>query len=223
MSVVANDLSVVRGLGLNTEVTERIAALLTQARQALGEEPTWAWWVPGRIEMLGKHTDYAGGQVLNCATDVGLVVVARPRRDAAVSVRSNGQSVELPLAISAIGQNKMSTYIAAVARRLARHFPGISTDVDLGIGANLPAASGMSSSSALVIGVHLALAEANQLRERPEYRAGLAGEEDLVPYLGCHENGASYRQFTNKAEVGTSGGSQDHTAILLSHTNQLNQ
>ncbi|HEX3134308.1 MAG TPA: galactokinase, partial [Planctomycetota bacterium] len=71
--------------------------------------------------------------------------------------------------------------------------------------------------------VHLALAKANQLRKRPEYRAGLAGKKDLVPYLGCHKNGASYRQFTGEAGVGTSGGSQDHAAILLSRAGQLNQ
>ncbi len=223
MSAVATDLSVVRALGLGAEATERTATLLTQARQALGGEPAWAWWVPGRIEVLGKHTDYAGGQVLNCATDVGMVVVARPRRDALVKVRSLGQTVELPLAVTAVGQGGMSTYIAAVARRLARHFPGISTGVDLSIAANLPGASGMSSSSALVISVHLALAEANRLRERPEYRAGFANEEDLVPYLGCHENGAGYRQFAGEAGVGTSGGSQDHAAILLSRAGQLNQ
>ena len=223
MSLIAADLSVIRPLGLGAEATERTATLLTQARCALGAEPTWAWWVPGRIEVLGKHTDYAGGQVLNCATDVGLVVVARPRRDAVVSVRSNDQTVDVPLAVTAVGQGGMVTYIAAVARRLARHFPGISTGVDVGIAANLPAASGMSSSSALVIAVHLALAEANSLRERPEYRAGFAGEEDLVPYLGCHENGAGYRQFAGEAGVGTSGGSQDHAAILLSRAGQLNQ
>ena len=81
--------------------------------------------------MLGKHTDYAGGQVLNCATDVGLVEVARPRRDAVISVRSNGQTVTVPLAVTASGDGGMATYIAAVARRLARHFPGIATGVDL--------------------------------------------------------------------------------------------
>jgi galactokinase len=223
MSVVASDLTIVRPLGLNAEATERTATLLGQARQALGADPTWAWWVPGRIEVLGKHTDYAGGQVLNCATDVGLVVVARARRDALVSVRSNGQTVELPLAVTASGNGGMATYIAAVARRLARHFPGITTGVDIGIAANLPAASGMSSSSALVIAVHSALAAANRLRERPEYQAGLKTDEDLVPYLGCHENGAGYRQFAGEAGVGTSGGSQDHAAILMSERGRLNQ
>lgn len=223
MSALAADLSTVRALGLGPLATEAVAGLLANARHGLEGEPTWAWWVPGRIEVLGKHTDYAGGQVLNCATDVGLVVVARPRRDAMVHIRSNGQALTLPLAVTATGSGGMSTYVAAVARRLSRHFPGISTGVDLSIAANLPAASGMSSSSALVIAVHLALAEANQLRERPEYQAGLATDEDLVPYLGCHENGAGYRQFAGEAGVGTSGGSQDHAAILMSQSGQLNQ
>ena len=40
-----------------------------------------AWWVPGRIEFLGKHTDYAGGRSLLCATERGFAVVAVPRAD----------------------------------------------------------------------------------------------------------------------------------------------
>ena len=222
MNALTTDPSVVAALGLGHEATARAATLLTLARQALGAEPAWGWWVPGRIEVLGKHTDYAGGQVLNCATDLGLIAVARPRPDALVRVRSNGAVVEVPLTVDAVGNGGMSTYVAAVARRLARHFPGLAIGIDLAISANLPAASGMSSSSALVIAVHLAISAANHLRERAEYRAGLASDEDLVPYLGCHENGAGYRQFAGEAGVGTSGGSQDHAAILLSRAGRLN-
>ena len=36
--------------------------LYDTACEALGAEPTMAWFVPGRIEFLGKHTDYAGGR-----------------------------------------------------------------------------------------------------------------------------------------------------------------
>ena len=38
-----------------------------------------AWWVPGRLEVLGKHTDYAGGRTLICAVPRGFAVAARPR------------------------------------------------------------------------------------------------------------------------------------------------
>ncbi|HEX6943313.1 MAG TPA: galactokinase family protein, partial [Gemmatimonadaceae bacterium] len=34
----------------------------------------WALWVPGRIEILGKHTDYAGGRSLVCALERGFCV-----------------------------------------------------------------------------------------------------------------------------------------------------
>ena len=216
------DLKIAQTLGLGTAPTQAASELLTASRQALNGEPQWAWWVPGRIEVLGKHTDYAGGHVLNCATDCGMMTVARPRRDAVVRVVSNNHVIEVPLATSATGSGGMSTYIAAVARRLARHFPGMSTGIDVSISSNLPPAAGMSSSSALVIAVHLALTAANRLRERAEYRADLATDEDLVPYLGCHENGAGYRSFVGEAGVGTSGGSQDHAAILCSRAGQLN-
>ncbi len=41
--------------------------------------PRHAWWVPGRIEVFGKHTDYAGGRTLVCPVPRGFAVVAAPR------------------------------------------------------------------------------------------------------------------------------------------------
>ncbi len=45
--------------------------LFDAACAALGGEPEIAWFVPGRIEFLGKHTDYAGGRSLLCAVAQG--------------------------------------------------------------------------------------------------------------------------------------------------------
>ena len=39
-----------------------------------------AWWVPGRLEVFGKHTDYAGGRTLVCAVPRGLAVAREPAR-----------------------------------------------------------------------------------------------------------------------------------------------
>ncbi|MGH7448520.1 MAG: galactokinase family protein, partial [Longimicrobiales bacterium] len=44
------------------------------------------FFVPGRIEVLGKHTDYAGGRSLLAAVHRGFVVAAAPRPDGAVQV-----------------------------------------------------------------------------------------------------------------------------------------
>ena len=39
-----------------------------------------SWWVPGRLEVFGKHTDYAGGRTLVCAVPRGFAVVGEPAR-----------------------------------------------------------------------------------------------------------------------------------------------
>src|SRR5512143_256800 len=46
----------------------------------------WSLWVPGRIEVLGKHTDYAGGRSLLCALERGVCLVARARTDRLLTV-----------------------------------------------------------------------------------------------------------------------------------------
>ncbi len=205
------------------QVDPRTQALLRTAEQLLQAPPTHAWWVPGRVEVLGKHTDYAGGQVLNCATDVGLVVVACPSNELIVRVTSNERSITVPLRPDTHVDSGLGTYVAAVARRLSRHFPGLKYGCHIAIASNLPAASGMSSSSAFVIALHHAIAAVNNLSERDDYRAGITNQHDLIPYLGGHENGAGFAQFAGDAGVGTAGGSQDHAAIMASLSGQLNQ
>src|SRR5690348_4098752 len=56
-----------------------------------------AWWVPGRLEVFGTHTDYAGGRTLVCAIPRGFAVVARHRGDGVVRVidARRTQDVEL--------------------------------------------------------------------------------------------------------------------------------
>jgi galactokinase len=201
---------------------ERTQQLYQQAAALLGRTPQHAWWVPGRVEVLGKHTDYAGGRVLNCATDVGLVVVAHPRNDLVIQVTSNEHVISIPLQPDARGEAGFSTYLAAVARRLSRHFPGLTVGCDIAVTSNLPAASGMSSSSAFVIALHLAIAAVNHLEERADYQAGITSLQDLIPYLGGHENGAGFATFAGDAGVGTAGGSQDHAAVMASIAGHLN-
>ena len=208
--------------GLNPTSTSAAATLLATASADLGCAPTCAWWVPGRIEVLGKHTDYAGGRVLNCATDLGLVIAAVPSREPLVTITSAGRHLELPLSAEAPQAQGWGTYASSVVRRLARHFPGLTTGARIAIAANLPAAAGMSSSSAVVIGIHQVIAHLNNIAERADYRAAISGNEDLVVYLGCHENGASFHGLSGDSGVGTAGGSQDHAAILLSRAGKLN-
>ena len=62
----------------------RLFALATRTLERMREKPeaeTILWYVPGRVEVLGKHTDYAGGRSLLAATERGFVFAAAPRTD----------------------------------------------------------------------------------------------------------------------------------------------
>ena len=184
------------------------------------------WFVPGRIEVLGKHTDYAGGRSLLCTSERGFCVVAAPRPDALVRIHDivRRKSVELALApdrhIPAFG---WTVYPSVVVRRIARNFPGAARGADIILASDLPSAAGMSSSSALAVAIFAVLSAVNRLTERAEYTSNIATREDLAGYLGCNENGQTYQSLVGDGGVGTFGGSQDHTAILTSEPGHLKQ
>ncbi len=184
------------------------------------------WFVPGRIEVLGKHTDYAGGLSLLCAAERGFCVAAVPRSDAVVriddAVRRQGFEFHLSSELE-VSRSGWSVYPTAVARRVARNFPGALRGADISLASNLPAAAGMSSSSALVVAIFSVLSAVNRLSERSEYAANIRSAEDLADYLGCIENGETYKSLSGDSGVGTFGGTEDHTAILGSQPGHLKQ
>ena len=182
--------------------------------------------MPGRIEFLGKHTDYAGGRSLICATEQGFHLVARPRRDRVLHVVDalSGERAELPLEPSLrIPTGEWTAYPATVARRLARDFGPLEYGLELAFASDLPRDAGVSSSSALVVGVALAMASVNRLDETPSWRAAFANREALAGYLGALENGKTFGSFAADGGVGTMGGTQDHTAILCARPGLLCQ
>src|SRR6476660_8036731 len=62
--------------------------------------PEWAWWVPGRIEIFGKHTDYAGGRSLVAAVPRGFALVAAPRSDDVVAATDVRWSVAMDVRLT---------------------------------------------------------------------------------------------------------------------------
>jgi len=178
------------------------------------------WHVPGRVELLGKHTDYAGGRSLLAALDRGLVIGMAPRRDDLVTFLDTSSEARagFPLDPELVPlTGRWAGYPMTVARRLARNFPEARQGADLALASDLPSAAGMSSSSALIVATFLALAEVNQLHTTDIWRQHLSTPEALAEYLGCIENGQSFGPLGGDRGVGTFGGSQDHTAILCCH------
>jgi galactokinase len=177
------------------------------------------------VELFGKHTDYAGGQSLLCVVERGFVVRAARRRDhrvRAIDV-THDERCDTSLDPGADEIPGWPHYVATVARRLARNFPHAQSGVDLAFASDLPVAAGMSSSSALMIAVFVSLAKTNDLRSSEEFRREIFSREELAHYLGCIENGQSFRSFEGDAGVGTFGGSQDHVAIMSSEAGRVLQ
>lgn len=184
------------------------------------------YFVPGRIEVLGKHTDYAGGRSLLCAAERGMYFAVAPRADNRMRIADArlGETVEFAIETGVrAAPGHWSNYPMTMARRLARNFPGRWTGVDVGMVGDLPLAAGMSSSSAVSVGYFVALADANALAQRAEYRTNIHVLEDLAGYLGTVENGLTFGTLRGDTGVGLAGGSEDQTAILCCKAGELSQ
>ncbi len=217
--------------GMSSAAASAKDELFTAAVDALrahdvSGESLAAWFSPGRIEVLGKHTDYAGGRSLLCAVERGVCLVASPRADGMVRVidaRLNdsatfpfGPDIEPPM-------GHWSNYPMTVVRRVARNFPNARRGLDIALASDLPLSAGVSSSSALVVAIFLAVSYVNDLEHDEAYRREITDREALASYLGCVENGQSFGTLTGDRGVGIFGGSEDQTAILCCRPRMLSQ
>jgi galactokinase len=218
--------------GLSIPAAERKADLFQQASLQLkrwreGHQPEAAMcFIPGRIEVLGKHTDYAGGRSLLCAVEQGFCVVSTPRSDSRMRIADAIRHQESEFSVSAdldITSNDWTVYPKTVARRIARNFSGQLRGMDMVFASDLPPSAGLSSSSAFVVATFMALSTVNSLERHPEYVDNIRSQEDLATYLGCVENGQTFGRLAGDLGVGTFGGSEDHTAILCCCAGQLSQ
>ncbi|HET7024723.1 MAG TPA: galactokinase [Gemmatimonadales bacterium] len=116
--------------------------------------PRAAASAPGRVNLLGEHTDYNGGPVLPMAIDRRTVVVAgRARRFDAASARDgvvDGFDPDRPM------RGEWTDYLAGVVRALRRR-RAAPTGASLAIASTVPVGAGLSSSAALTVAAAKAL------------------------------------------------------------------
>lgn len=201
---------------------DRATAALSTA--GAGRRPRWIVVVPGRIEVVGKHTDYAGGRSLTCATERSFCLAVAPTPDATLRIMraATGETVstsfDQPITPPA---GHWSNYPLTVARRVLQDFERPPQGGVIAFASSLPPAAGMSSSSAMIVAFFLALRALNNLAARSRYQTHLAPAEALAAYLGAVEGGRPFGPFAAQDGVGTRGGSQDHTAILCAAPGSL--
>ena len=181
-----------------------------------GAPPEHVFWVPGRLEVFGKHTDYAGGRTLVCPVPRGFAMIASARSDGRVRVSDawRGEDAFVSPGDAHSRHGGWRNYVEVTVRRLARNFPGLPFGADIVIASDLPRASGMSSSSALVVGVAASLGRVANLARHPAWRMNVRNGLDAAGYYACIENGRHFGSLHGDAGVGTHGGSEDHAAIV---------
>jgi galactokinase len=183
-------------------------------------------FVPGRIELFGKHVDYAGGPSLTCAIGEGITAEIEPLAAPVLEVTdtTTGRAARVPLRRDARpGGAHGGTYVAAVVRRLCRDFGPLRTGARVRTTSSLPRSAGLSSSSAFITLLTIALAEVNGLRERPAWKAHIRTALELAEYCGAVEMGGPFGDGFSAGErgVGTRGGAQDHVAILCNEAEKV--
>lgn len=184
-------------------------------------------FVPGRIEVLGKHTDYAGGRSLLAATEQGFTVSAEPEAGTRIRIIDRGrqQTAELDAVTGETTSDvSWAVYPSTVIRRLARDFPDVLGGCRMELSSTLPRSAGLSSSSALITAVFLALDAVFHVSDSPAYQRAIPDREALAGYLGAVERGSPFPGLGGAtAGVGTRGGSEDHVAILCAEPDTLIQ
>lgn len=171
-----------------------------------GQSPSGVWSAPGRVNLIGEHTDYNDGFVLPFALPFRIAVAARARTDGLFAVATVGddgrpQRAE-PMPVEALDPNGVTGWAAypSGVSWVLRH-EGFTSGAELLIAGNVPAGAGLSSSHALQCATALAL-------------LGLAGIELDQPGAPSRSEVAAWVQRSENDFVGVPTGLLDQTASL---------
>src|SRR5215468_3258666 len=151
---------------------------------------------PGRVNLIGEHIDYHNLPVLPMALTRAVRIDFIPRADHHITAESDSygrREFDWTSGLTPVARGDWENYLRASAQAISGKW-GVLRGIDAHISSDLPAAAGLSSSSALLVAFTLALLRANHHE---------ATFEELMEILPDGE------QF-----VGTRGGGMDHAASL---------
>ena len=171
--------------GIDPSLVERATARFTEQ---FGGDPAPAVAVaPGRVNLIGEHTDYNDGFVLPMAIGRAAVVVFRPRDDRTLRGHSVafGETRSLDLdELCAPGGDDWLSYVAGVAWAFESEDLPVR-GLDVVVDGDVPIGAGLSSSAALELATARALAAAGELEWDPVRMARL-GQKAENQYVGMN-------------------------------------
>jgi N-acetylgalactosamine kinase len=172
-----------------------------------GRRPTWFISAPGRINLIGEHTDYNGFPVMPMAITLAIRMLLAPREDAQVELKDvadsvyGGRQFALSQVIRPYAAGDWGNYVKAAVQSLVELALGKGRTLeDLKgmcclVDGNIPPAAGLSSSTALVVAAGMAFCAVNR--------------------LGLGRHAMAERMAEAEHYVGTQGGGMDQAVCLL--------
>ena len=144
---------------------EFLAGMAKVFEEKFGAQAERRYFSPGRVNLIGEHTDYNGGHVFPCAISLGTYALVRDRADAVTRVYS------MNLADKGVIEFPMSGLVYDAAKDWANYFMGVvdvfekagykaSHGFDIVINGTLPGGAGLSSSASLEVLMSVILNEA---------------------------------------------------------------
>ena len=163
-----------------------LLATIAGFKQEYDREPAGVWSAPGRVNLIGEHTDYNEGFVFPFAINRRTYAAVAPRQDNMICVASSFSKETFQIAISDIHQdekNGWAAYPFGVAYAVAKLSGKSQTQgFDIFIDSDVPVGAGLSSSAAIECAVGLALNELWNagLDKKALAKAGQLGENEIV-------------------------------------------
>ena len=191
--------------------------ILQKFREVYGEGEAHAFFAPGRVNLIGEHTDYNGGHVFPCALTIGTYAVARKRNDR--KLRFFSMNFEhLGIITSSLDDLKpcreagWTNYPKGVMWTFEKRGFQLPAGADILIYGDIPAGSGLSSSASLEVLTGVILTDLYGITDLSPIDLALFGQYSENNFNGC--NCGIMDQFT------VAVGKKDNAIFLDTNTLQ---
>ncbi len=133
-----------------------IEEMLHKFKELFGEDyDEHVYFAPGRVNLIGEHTDYNGGHVFPCALKIGTYAVVSKRNDHKLCMYSFNRDedlIEVDLEnITYKKEQKWTNYVLGVIDTLKQNGYLVTQGFNLVVSGNIPIQSGLSSSASLEV------------------------------------------------------------------------
>lgn len=171
------------------QTKQQLAVLAkTLFEQQFHSQAKIACYAPGRVNLIGDHTDYNHGFVLPAAISYGTCIAASPRQDSIINIYAHDcqqQLAEFTLEQLIFDSQMMwSNYVKGTLQALLKKYPDIK-GANLVVTGNVPQGAGLSSSASFEIAILKAFCQLYQL-PLTGVEAALIGQQAENDFVGCN-------------------------------------